>query len=70
MTYTSAGTSGVTDENGRYDYDPGDVLTFSIAGHDFAPVIASRYITILDLFESVYIDQRVLNLGRTPGKSS
>ncbi|MCZ6886896.1 MAG: right-handed parallel beta-helix repeat-containing protein, partial [Gammaproteobacteria bacterium] len=64
VSYEGSDIAGVTDDQGQFDYVPGDLMTFSLAGHSFTPIRAKHYITILDLYETGFVDHRVLNLGR------
>ena len=38
---TSSGVEGVTDENGTYNYTPGDEISFSVGGVDIGTVTAA-----------------------------
>ena len=63
--YETATQSGETDAEGRFNYLPGETVTFSIGGIVLPAVAASDTVTPLMVFETNdFTDQRVVNLGR------
>lgn len=63
--YQTATQSGETDAEGRFNYLPGEMVTFSIGGITLPAVEANEMVTPLSVFEtSDFTDQRVVNLGR------
>lgn len=49
---TSSGLTGTTNAAGEYQYEEGDVVTFSIAGSELGTTIASDVVTPLNLVQS------------------
>ena len=47
-TASPSGTTGFTDENGFFDFESGDTVTFSVRGVDLPPVPATGKVTIND----------------------
>lgn len=47
---TSSGVTGVTDSQGRYNYNPGDTVTFTIGGITLGTCSASEYVTPRTIF--------------------
>jgi hypothetical protein len=63
--YETETQSGETDEDGRFNYLPGETVTFSLGGITLPAVQASDTVTPLMVFETNdFTDQRVVNLGR------
>ena len=65
INYATETLSGVTDENGNYNYEEGETVTFSIGSVTFPPVLASGVVTPLDLANSNDTeDDQVVNIIR------
>ncbi|MGY3569526.1 hypothetical protein [Vibrio paucivorans] len=65
INYETETLSGVTDENGNYQYEEGETVTFSIGSVTFPPVLASGVVTPLDIADSNDTeDDQVVNIIR------
>lgn len=63
--YQTETLSGETDAEGRFDYLPGETVTFSIGGIQLPAVAAGETVTPLTVFDTSNLeDQRVINLAR------
>ena len=63
---TPSGLSGLTDANGRYNYNPGDLVTFSLFGRAIGGAVpAAPVVTPLSVFNVTGItDPGVMNLSQ------
>src|SRR5687767_6001025 len=62
--YETETQSGETDAEGRFNYLPGETVTFSLGGITLPAVQASDTVMLLMVFEiNDFMDQRVVNLG-------
>lgn len=62
---TSSGLAGTTNANGEFEYHLGDDVTFSLASLLLPSVVADKFITPLDIFNSVDVnDHQVVNFIR------
>ena len=65
LPYTTASQSGITDEQGRFNYIAGETIVFSIGNIEFPPVDARDIITPVDLFSDGTVNHRgVVNISR------
>ena len=63
--YRTETLEGVTNENGEYEYEPGETVTFFIGDLEFPPVVASGVVTPLDIAGTTDTsDSKVLNMVR------
>ncbi|MBZ9613377.1 hypothetical protein [Rheinheimera maricola] len=65
LTYATASKSGVTDEEGNFEYIAGENITFSIGEVALGSAAAAPLITPLSLFDTKdHTDVRVINMAR------
>ncbi len=65
IDYQTESMTGVTDENGFYNYNQGETVTFSIGSIQFPPVLASSVVTPLNMANSNDVnDDQVVNIIR------
>ena len=64
LSYSSASHSGTTDALGRFDYESGETITFSIGDLALPAVTASKAIHVSDLFSGGLTDTATVNLAR------
>jgi hypothetical protein len=65
LHYRSGSLSGETDSQGRFTYEVGQTVTFSIGGIVLPPVPGGAFVTPLSVFNAEnYNDPRVINLAR------
>jgi len=52
LTYSSSpsGLTGLTDSEGRYEYTPADIVTFSIGGIQLGSCLAGEFVTPMSIF--------------------
>jgi len=62
-TVSPSGTTGLTDENGFFGFEPGDTVTFSVRGVDLPPVLATGKVTINDFDKLSTADNDDLGLN-------
>lgn len=63
--YRTETLSGVTDEDGQYEYVEGETVTFFIGDLEFAPVDATGVVTPLDIAQTDDLeDAAVINMAR------
>lgn len=63
--YRTETHEGVTNENGEYNYEPGETVVFFIGDLEFPPVLASGVVTPLDIVGTTDTgDTRVVNIIR------
>lgn len=64
LTYTSSSHSGTTDALGRFDYEAGESIIFSIGDINLPAVTASKAIHVSDLYSGGLSDTATINLAR------
>lgn len=64
IDYETASLSGVTDEMGRFEYEDGETVVFSIGDIALPETAADEVIHVADIFNSNINDQQVINLAR------
>jgi hypothetical protein len=64
LTYTSSSHSGTTDALGRFDYESGESIIFSIGDINLPAVTASKAIHVSDLYSGGLSDTATINLAR------
>ena len=65
LAYQSTSYSGVTDEDGRYEYEEGETVTFKLGSITLGSVTGARAIHVSDLFDDPEAnDTETLNLAR------
>lgn len=64
LSYSSASHTGTTDALGRFDYETGETITFSLGDLTLPAVTASKAIHISDLFSGGLADTATVNLAR------
>ncbi len=65
LAYTTATQSGVTDEQGQFNYVAGETIIFNIGNIELPPVSAADIITPIDLFSDGAVNHRgVVNVSR------
>lgn len=65
LTYQSSSYSGTTDEDGRYEYEEGETVTFKLGSLILGSVTAAKAIHVSDLFDDPEADDTdTLNLAR------
>ncbi len=64
LTYSSTSHQGITDAYGRFNYEAGEVITFSFGDIQLPAVTASKAIHISDLFANGMDDEQTINLAR------
>jgi uncharacterized delta-60 repeat protein len=65
LAYKTPTFSGFTDSNGTYNYIEGELVTFSIGGITFPPVIAEKIVTPLTIANSLnFNNTTVINISR------
>lgn len=65
IAYRTASQSGLTDNDGRFNYLPGEAVTFTIAGVDLPAVPAAPLVTPLDMAPSSTSSEPIaLNVAR------
>ena len=62
-TASPSGTTGFTDENGFFDFESGDTVTFSVRGVDLPSVPATGKVTINDFDKAFTADSEDLGLN-------
>lgn len=65
LSYATPSESGVTDAEGRFSYQSGETITFSIGDLNLPPIAAKALISPLDIFQKTSLyDPEVVNFSR------
>ncbi|MFC3122058.1 hypothetical protein [Agaribacter flavus] len=64
LTYQVGSEQRVTDSEGKFNYEEGERITFSLGGIEFGVTEGQEFITILDIADSNTEDIRVQNIYR------
>lgn len=64
ISYSTATYQGVTDDYGRYQFESGETVTFSLGDIVLPSVSASKAVHVSDLYSGGVDDQRTINLAR------
>jgi len=64
IDYETASLSGKTDEMGRFEYEDGETVIFSIGDIALPATTADEVVHVSDIFNSNVDDQQVINLAR------
>ena len=65
VSYSTASRSGLTDDGGRFNYLPGEMVTFSIGGIVLGSALAGPVVTPLTLVGTTDVtNQQVINIVR------
>ena len=64
LSYRSASHNGTTDALGRFDYEAGETITFSLGEIDLPAVTTSKVVHVSDLFDGDIEATATINLAR------
>jgi len=64
IDYETASLSGKTDEMGRFKYENGETVIFSVGDIALPATTADEVVHVSDIFNSNINDQQVINLAR------
>ena len=64
MTYDSGSYQGVTTSEGKYNYNEGENVIFTLGNYQFSSVTGSELISLIQLLGAEEIDEQTLNLAR------